>query len=291
MIEVTTTESPEKYKYGRYFLATEEETENETSTVVAEPKFNTKLINIKPSNRGKDFTVDAEEPPVEEPADNTVDGSEDFQDDMTDYTSDNPEIPQEDTSDVAPTVDDPNSIPAEPTDDPTGDLMNDQTDFNQYGEQNEPGANDVEVSTDADMGSEDGPMMDDQDFTSDVDDPNATPEDPNMATQTPGKKGPGLEYDSTRKYVLYRNFVSLNNAIENYATKLSDNLSDDIEKNKVYTKAIEKLNEINELCHDYMMMKFELNSYIQSRLFYQNLIVMVQLVFNLLGKPMKKPKK
>lgn len=293
MIEVVTLESPEKKRYGQYFLATEDEndeSEETGGTVVPEPKFNTKLINIKPSNRGKDFTIDADEPvPEEEPVEDTT-PENDSPDENMDFTSDNPGVPQEDTSDVAPTIDDPSMTG--PPDDPTGDLMNDQTDFNQYGEQPQPTGDDVEISTDADMnpdGEGDEPMTDDQDFTSDAEgNPDMT--DPNAAPPVPEKKGPGLEYDSTRKYLLFKNYMSLSNAIENYAEKLTSCISDDIDRNKIVLKAIEKLHEINDLCNDYMLMKYEISTYIQSLLFYQNLVVMVQNVFGLLGKLPKKDK-
>ena len=52
-----------------------------------------------------------------------------------------------------------------------------------------------------------------------------------------------------------------------------------------------KLVEVEELCFDYMTMKFEASTYIQSLIFYQNLIVEVQMIFNLLGKMQKNLKK
>ena len=104
---------------------------------------------------------------------------------------------------------------------------------------------------------------------------------------TTDKKGPGLEYDSTRKYILFENFISLNNAIENYISKLENVISDDYENNKIVKTSIDKLREIQELCESYMTMKFEVSGYIQSLLFYQNLIVMIQLVFDSFSKASK----
>jgi hypothetical protein len=281
MIEVIRLGSPNKNRYGRFFLASEADDEEVDLSGV---KFNTKLIEIKPSKRGKDFTMDAEEPiSEEEPIDTT--SEVDYSDDGMDYTSDDP-TPQEDTSATDPSVEDP-SITDGPPDDPTGALMNDQTDFNQYGDQTDDGG-EVEVNTDADMSGEDEPMMDDQDFTGDAENPEEG--DPNAAPETPQAKGPGLEFDSTRKYLLFKSFGTLSNAIENYISKLSDCMSDDLERNKIVMKAIDKLKEINDLCKDYMLMKFEISSYIQSLLFYQNLIVMVQTVFGFFGKSSKKKK-
>ena len=285
MIEVIRLGSPTKNRYGRFFLASEADDEEQAD--LSNVKFNTKLIEIKPSKRGKDFTADAEEPiPEEEPIDTS--SEIDDSDSSMDYTSDDP-TPQEDTSGTDPSVEDPTNVNNGPPDDPTGDLMNDQTDFNQYGDQTtQDDSGEVEVGTDADMTGEDEPMMDDQDFTGDAEntegDPNASPE------AAPQPKGPGLEFDSTRKYLLFKSFGTLSNAIENYISKLSDCMTDDLERNKVVMKAIDKLKEINDLCKDYMLMKFEISSYIQSLLFYQKLVVMVQTVFGFFGKPSKKKK-
>lgn len=101
------------------------------------------------------------------------------------------------------------------------------------------------------------------------------------------KKGPGLEYDSTRKYSLFQNFMSLVNAIDNYIERLEGYMNDDYDMNQVLKTCIDKLREIRELTYDYLMMKFELSSYIQSLIFYQNQVVMIQLVFNILEKGQK----
>ena len=96
------------------------------------------------------------------------------------------------------------------------------------------------------------------------------------------KKGPGVEYDSTRKYVLFKEFMSLYNAINNYITKLESVINDDIETNRTISEAANRLREIRDLTYDYMTMKYEISTYTQSLLFYQTLIVSVQMVFRLL---------
>ena len=96
------------------------------------------------------------------------------------------------------------------------------------------------------------------------------------------KKGPGVEYDSTRKYVLFKEYMSLYNAINNYITKLESVINDDIETNRTISEAANRLREIRDLTYDYMTMKYEISTYTQSLLFYQTLIVSVQMVFRLL---------
>ena len=119
---------------------------------------------------------------------------------------------------------------------------------------------------------------------------NGTGTNPNntvQAAQNNEKKKPGLEYDTTRKYNLFREYMSLYNAIDNYISKLDTNIKDDLAVNQLVKTAVSKLREVKDLTYDYMMIKFETNTYIQSLLFYQNLVVSVQLIFKLLTKTKK----
>ena len=248
---------------------------NDTSMDTTEPtvaddaniKPNTKVIDIKPNNRKKlDFTDGAIDP--EEP----IDGE-----------TENP-------TDPAPeVVSDPEN--------PDGNIDNsgvdtsDNTDFAADGTEQPNGDGNTDISTDDTGDTGEGPDTgegeDGTDFTDGADgdsDPNGAPIDTSTPEQ---KKGPGLEYDSTRKYVLFLNYETLINALNNYTTKLENNLTDNLNTNKVLKTAINKLREIKDLCYDYIIMKFEASSYIQSLLFYQNAVIMIQAVFDMLFK-MKK---
>ena len=178
-----------------------------------------------------------------------------------DYTAGSDE-PEDDTSEETPVED-------ETTDTTTNDEAND--------------AGTAEVDT-----------GDTQDYTDGADDTGDTTTDTTTDTNTTdsnatdaNNKGPGLEYDSTRKYVLFENYISLSNAINNYISKLENIIGEDIEYNKLIRTATNKLREIDELCESYMTMKFEASGYIQSLLFYQNLVVMIQLVLDSLSKVQK----
>lgn len=136
-----------------------------------------------------------------------------------------------------------------------------------------------------DMSGDGAPMIDEQppDFGSDLP-PEEMPPDQGGTSNN----GPGLEYDSTRKYILFKNFLSLSNAIDNYISKLEASMGTDTTETLVLKNATDKLREINDLCYDYITMKFEISTYIQSLFFFQNLVVMVQKVFELLSKTKKK---
>ena len=91
-----------------------------------------------------------------------------------------------------------------------------------------------------------------------------------------------MEYDSVRKYNLYKEFMKLRTAVDGYITKLEACISDDPRSNQVIKTATEKFRELYDLITDYMMMKFELCTYIQNLLFYQRQVATVQLLFALL---------
>ena len=116
-------------------------------------------------------------------------------------------------------------------------------------------------------------------------DPNAQQQpapDTNQDNANNQKRGPGLEYDSVRKYNLYKEFMKLRTAVDGYITKLEACISDDPRSNQVIKMATERFRELYDLITDYMMMKFELCTYIQNLLFYQRQVATVQLLFALL---------
>ena len=216
-----------------------------------------------------------EEAPTQEPTEAPADGGGvdiDAEGNVitpTEDTTTNEETPTEAPADGGGAEIDAEGNVVTPSDADTGDTPDDGTETT-----DDTGA---EVDT-----GEDTDYTDDGTGDTTTDDTGATDD----TTSTGGtdtnteKKGPGLEYDSTRKYMLFENFISLNNAIDNYISKLENIISDDYENNRIVKTSINKLREIQELCESYMTMKFEVSGYIQSLLFYQNLIVMVQLVFD-----------
>ena len=84
--------------------------------------------------------------------------------------------------------------------------------------------------------------------------------------------------------------MSLYTAIDNYIFKLEDGIHDDLEFNQIIKISVNKLREIKDLTYDFMMIKFESSTYVQSLLFYQNLIVAVQIVFRMINNLKKKKK-
>jgi hypothetical protein len=261
--------NPKKNIYGKYFLATEAPDDEETEVTEEQPKprRNVKVISVKPSNRRKDFTQVGNDPITPDTAD--LDDSVDI--DETDYsvedsetTTDQPETDTPQATDEEPTADDEQT---ETLAQPTGE---DSVDF-------------TADSDASDETGEDGPDTDgDEDFATDNNADNQTPEKPSNAPQSETMNRPGVELDSTRKYNLYKEFMSLFNACDNYISKLENMLRNDYEENQILRISVNNLREIKDILNDYMSIRFQLNTYVQSLLFYQKMVVAVQLVFKLL---------
>ena len=297
--EIINTPKP---RYGRFFLSTEapgdektDTTEDDSSSVI---KSNTKVITVKPNNRNRiDFTDGADVlPEDDEPVDDTADTATNTGDlDLSTPEMDGPEFQSPDgATDDEPVVTD-NDYQADTTADattPDATLDDGTVDPNATSQPDATGDANVTVTDpdNPDANNADTSDLDldgdNVDFTSDATDDGTGDVDAEQpaddGTQQP--KGPGLEYDSTRKYKLFQNYISLINAIDNYVAKLESYMSDNYDSNRVFRDSVTKLQEIRDLAMDYTTMKFEIATYVQSLLFYENLIVMIQLVFDFISK-------
>lgn len=156
---------------------------------------------------------------------------------------------------------------------------------------NQEGNNDDETVINADDG--DDASDDTTDYTDNGtgnDNGNDENQDDNQNQDDEGndEKGPGIEYDSTRKYILFNRFIDLITSLDNYINKLENSTTDDININRVIEIAIDKMRDIRSLAYDYTTIKYEASTYVQSLLFYNQLIVMTEMIFELLNKSSKK---
>ena len=264
---------PNKSLYGKYFLAIEAPDDETVTKDQPKPRRNVKVISVKPSNRRKDFTEVDDEPetvtPEEQPAPETTEDTPEQTDaadaepaeanQPTPETSDN----QTETADEGPDT--------EGTEDFTSDDNTTDTSGDDTGETGEEGP-DTEGTEDFAAGAEDETETQPQQQTNDT----APPADATKAN------APGVDLDSMRKYNLFKEFMSLYNACNNYISKLENILRNDYEENQIIRISVNNLREIKDILSDYMTIRFQINSYIQSLLFYQKMVISVQLVFNLL---------
>jgi len=281
---------PNKNIYGKYFLAVEAPDDDETEVTDEQPKprRNVKVVSVKPSNRGKDFTRVGIDPIN---ADDTEVGDDGPDIDETDYSTDtsSTEIPAETTpqTDDSQTADADTTMGADENQDGTSDPATTDDESPDTGEDDTTDFTSDTDTTDTDTGGdetgEDGPDVDDTEDFTDTGDTDAasdsTPDDSSNATQP---AAPGVELDSARKYNLYKEYMSLYNACDNYISKLENILRNDYEENQIIRMSVNSLREIKDILSDYMTIRFQLNTYVQSLLFYQKMVVAVQLVFKML---------
>lgn len=96
------------------------------------------------------------------------------------------------------------------------------------------------------------------------------PEDPTDAS------GP------TRKYNLYRDFLALYNANKGYIEKLEHSRPDSLEATTVINSVLDKLRKVDSSMSEYMIIRFADAPYLQSLLFFQQLIATIRLCFSLI---------
>ena len=270
-----------KNLYGKYFLAVEAPDDEQVAEGQPKPRRNVKVISVKPSNRGKDFTQVGS-------VDDSDTGNNTNADNDTDVDSTTKDVPEasveQDTIQPQTGAEQPEANDADDTNAP--DTDDDNTDFvNTDGIQDE---NQQPSETEDDGpdtgGDEDFVAQDDTTQPSDTDDTGNTNDqsDGNNTSSADNKLNPGVELDSTRKYNLYKEYMSLYNACDNYIGKLENILRDNSDENQIIKISVSNLREVKDILFDYMTIRFQLNTYVQSLLFYQKMVVAVQLVFNLL---------
>lgn len=305
-------------KYGRYFLSLEADDNEEELKNDPNIKANTKIITVKPSNRrtkfysiGDDYMNDEPEEDTlsddyigdeETPEDTTTDTNSDESDEnpeanAVNVNTDGEENPEDSTEELSdenqPIVtDNGEEIQNTETDDSDPVIDNDPlvqqiNDTNEEINNNsnvdnvasEPIDTSAEINTDEPITDEE-PIVDD----SMVDDPNMVTDDGTQpvdgAAPVEARRGPGIEYDSTRKYVLFNKYINLCNSINDYIDKFSSMTNDDYNTNQIYKIANAKLTEVHDVTYDYMIMKFELSSYVQSLLFYQERLATIYKIFD-----------
>lgn len=259
--------------YGKYFLSLEADDEPAEEEVTEEnkPKRNVKVVQVKPNNRRKHFADVGPEPNSADPVE--VDTSSDDAPDMDDTSFDGSDTettsnePTDDRDDAPDTGGDNEGNFADEPDNTESQTNTDDTNTGGDGDDSPETGDETNF---ADMGGED-------DGDSDADSSADTAQE-----ESNEKKKPGVEYDSTRKYNLFKEYMSLYNATDNYISKLENILKNDLTQNQIIRICANNLRDIKDILYDFMTIKFQNSTYIQSLIFYQKMVLSVQLIFKLL---------
>ena len=167
------------------------------------------------------------------------------------------------------------------------------TDFTSFDEP-EPDTTETDTNPPEENGDnpEDPELVDDTDFTDGVENDDTTstgpeednPDDtPTEDDNKPETSAPGIEYSSTRTYMLYREFEDLLDTVNILIVSMEKYSTNSLEKGAIAGKVLNKLREIQELLRDYMLMRFKLSSYVQNTIFYNKIVISIKATIELLS--------
>lgn len=202
---------------------------------------------------GTDDTGDIDDPDA---------GPEDMPDDGGDETGDD----TGDDSDIV--TDDNEDISEDNTGDDTGDDGGDDT------------GDDGDVVTDD---NEDISADDTGDDAGDGQDQNGDDQGDDTGDDGEDGQDDNSSDDKIHKQNLYKKFMNLHTAVDGYTHKLSSMIGVDNETNEMYTSICKRLQELQDMLYDYMVLKFKKNDYLQSMLFYQRSIATVNMCLDALA--------
>ncbi len=282
MIKIIDRKESEKTDFEKNYMFTEAPSDTE--------RVNVKRIRLKaPGARTYDFRkgADEEEDPETtdnettdtEPADDTT-GSDDIAvddndnisaDDNADDGDDDPDATGDD--DIATDDDIDSGDPDGGSTEDTGDSETVSPDDNA-----DDGDDDIVTDDNGDISEDDTSGTDDtgDDTTGD----NGSEEETD-----------GDSEDAMHKQNLYKKFVTLRTAIDNYDHKLSAIIGVDPATHKMIHDVTNKLRSMGDMMYDYMVLKFKKNTYLESMMFYQRTMAATNLCLDALTKIGNKTKK
>lgn len=222
----------------------------------------TNTVTVGPrANRGADYTQDDEQPDQDEPAEEET-----------------PAPAEDNAPDDNP--------PAEP--DTSGD---DATDYGADGDaegDEDTGGGDAPADDTGDEGEDapDAPDTGDDTATDYTDDGDA--EGGDTGDDTGGDTDDGTEMteeeraEAEKKYHMYKRFVHLYNMIESFIERCRNVVKPDAIQNSVIKTVTNNLSELSDNMFDFMTIKYKTSSYVKIHLYFETVISVVQLNFELL---------
>ncbi len=111
-------------------------------------------------------------------------------------------------------------------------------------------------------------------------DPTQTPvdaQDPNAVPEQQFTK------DDIRKHELYKRFMQLYKTIQYFIDKLENGVSDDERFEYVAKVSLEKFKSLEDLTRDYMLLKYQTDSYLQNSFFFEKIKASCLLIFELIS--------
>lgn len=110
-------------------------------------------------------------------------------------------------------------------------------------------------------------------------DPNAQPMDA-VSTDTGTES---ITKDDMRKYELFKRFMNFYNTLRYFIDKLENGVTDDPKFEFVVKKALLRFKNLEELTKDYMILKFQSDSFLQNSFFFEKIKASTMLILELLN--------
>lgn len=241
--------------YSRYFLEADDN-EDQVSVTVAPRK-----------NRGTDYGDDSNKITVAPRQNRGTDYGED--DDTETDVIDN----TEDITD-GPDTGDGEADDYSAGDDNTEDNQDDDATDNADGGEDEE-TTDEETPDGPDTGdgeTDDYSADDSSDTDSDIDDSSEETEE-----ETEDEK-----QEKTKKFHMYKRYLKLYNSIDSFLEKLNKEVKDDPVQNAVIKTVSNNITDVYDAMFDYMTIKYKTQSYVQILIYFETIISIIKLNFELL---------
>lgn len=99
----------------------------------------------------------------------------------------------------------------------------------------------------------------------------------------PKKEAPPADFESNRKFILYKKINDLYNKIMQYQDRLNALTTSTDEDDVIFDFCKNRLTRLQTMIYDYIITGFKQRSYEDNVMFYQRIITSIQLVIKLLG--------
>ena len=114
-------------------------------------------------------------------------------------------------------------------------------------------------------------------------DPNQQVPDPNNTTPQDQISNESITKDDVRKYELFKRFMNLYKSIQYFIDKLENGVSDSERFEAVSRRVLLKFKSLEDLTKDYMLLKFQSDSFLQNSFFYEKIKASSLLLLELLN--------
>ena len=177
----------------------------------------------------------------------------------------------------------------------TADTLNDDSDGDDYtSTPNESGGNDDDTSNDNGDGSDDAAVLDDDsdeegsDYT-DTSETDSDSGDDNDANDNQEQNEEDTS-EARRKFYLYQKFVSMYNHVTKQIDTLQSSSYDNIYYTSILKLVLSKLISLKKAIYEFLMVKFDNVSYVQSYLYYETCYNVMKMCIELLQNTVDKLK-